>query len=183
MALPIVTDRLVVRPYVIEDVEAIHRVLYGDAEAMRRIGGAISLEATRRQIERHISQHDDEGHSFWAVLDRATGDMAGEAGLVALGGEGPAVELGYAFGVDFWGRGLATEVGRAILAEAFGAIGLTRVVAVTKPDNLASQHVLAKLGFTAAGRRHAWGEEQLYYVCERGRPRLREREDDAGQLL
>lgn len=154
------------RPYVIDDVGEIHRVLYGDRAAMRTLGGAIARDATRRQIELYIAQQERDGHSFWAVLDRATGAMAGEAGLVALGGEGPEIELGYAFGTEFWGRGLATEVGGALLAEAFGPLGLTRVVAVTRPDNLASQHVLTKLGFTPAGRRQVWGEEQLFYVCE-----------------
>jgi ribosomal-protein-alanine N-acetyltransferase len=167
MALPITTDRLLVRPYVIEDVADIHRVLYGDPEAMRTLGGAVAIEAARRQIEQFIDQHDRLGHSFWAVLDCETGAMTGEAGLVPLGGEGPDIELGYAFGTAFWGRGLATEVGRAILAEAFGPLGLERVVAVTRPDNLPSQRVLAKLGFTPAGRRRAWGEEQLFYVYER----------------
>ena len=154
------------RPYVIDDVAEIHRVLYGDAEAMRTLGGAVALDATRRQIELHIARQEHDGHSFWAVLDRATGAMAGEAGLVPLGNAGPEIELGYALGTAFWGRGLATEVGRAILAEAFGPLGLARVVAVTRPDNHPSRRVLEKLGFTPAGRRHVWGEEQFFYVCE-----------------
>ena len=112
------------RPYVIDDVGAIHRVLYGDPSAMRTLGGAVALEATRRQIALHISQQERSGYSFWAVLDRESGAMAGEAGLVPLGGEGPEIELGYAFGTAFWSRGLATEVGRAILAEAFAGLGL-----------------------------------------------------------
>lgn len=153
------------RPYVIDDVDEIHRVLYGDPDAMRTLGGAITLDATRGQVERYIAQHEHDGNSCWAVLDRATGAMAGEAGLVPFGAEGPDIELGYGFGTAYWGRGLATEVGRALLAEAFGPRGLTRVVAVTLPDNLASQRVLTKLGFTPAGRRHVWGAEQLYYVC------------------
>ncbi len=156
------------RPYVIGDVGDIHRVMYGDPVAMRTLGGALAIDATRRQIELHIARQQRAGYSFWAVLDRQTGAMAGEAGLVPLGGEGPDIELGYAFGSAFWGRGLATEVGRALLGEAFGALGLQRVVAVTRPDNVASQRVLTKLRFTPSGRRHVWGEEQLFYVCERG---------------
>ena len=89
---------------------------------MRMIGGALTIEATREQIELYIAPHDRLGHSCWAVLDRQTGAMTGEAGLVPLGGEGPPIELGYAFGTAFWGRGLATEVGRAIRAEAFGTL-------------------------------------------------------------
>ncbi len=155
------------RPYVLDDVAEIHRVLYGDPAPMRTLGGVIAIEATRRQVELSIARQDRLGYSFWAVIDRATGAMAGEAGLLPLGEAGPEIELGYAFGSAFWGRGLATEVGGALLAEAFGPLGLERVVAVTLPENLASQRVLAKLGFAPAGRRHVWGEEQLFYIRER----------------
>ena len=41
------------------------------------------------------------------------------------------------------------------------------MVAVTRRDNLASQNVLAKLGFVPAGRRCVWDAEQLFYVCSR----------------
>jgi ribosomal-protein-alanine N-acetyltransferase len=161
-----VTDRLQLRPYVIEDVPAVHAVLYGDAEAMRLIDGAVDLEETRRRIQLYIDHHRSEGYAFWAVVERATGALVGEAGLIPFGGEGPDVELGYAFGRPYWGRGFATEAARAVLAEALGPLGLERVVAVTKPVNLASQRVLAKLGFVPAGRREVWDAEQLYYVYE-----------------
>jgi ribosomal-protein-alanine N-acetyltransferase len=166
MPLPILTERLELRPYVIDDVPAIHAVLYGDADAMRLVGGAVDLAETRRRIEDYIARQHSAGYSFWAVVERRTGALAGEAGLIAFGGEGPEVELGYAFGRDFWGRGLATEAARAVVAEAFGPLALQRVVAVTKPVNLGSQRVLAKLGFVPRGRRHVWDAEQLYYVCE-----------------
>jgi ribosomal-protein-alanine N-acetyltransferase len=166
MALPILTERLELRPYVIEDVPAVHAVLYGDAKAMRLIGGAVDLEETRRRIELYVDHQRSEGYAFWAVVERGTGALVGEAGLIPFGGEGPDVELGYAFGRPYWRRGFATEAGRAVLAEALGPLGLDRVVAVTQPANVASQRVLAKLGFVPAGRRHVWDAEQLYYVCE-----------------
>jgi predicted acetyltransferase len=50
-----------------------------------------------------------------------------------------------------WNRGYATEAARAVLDEAFGALTLKRVVATVHEANTASRHVLAKLGFTAAG--------------------------------
>jgi RimJ/RimL family protein N-acetyltransferase len=41
------------------------------------------------------------------------------------------------------------------------------VVATTREANTGSRHVLAKLGFAPAGRRRAWGAEQLFFVRER----------------
>ena len=93
--------------------------------------------------------------------------MVGEAGLKPFEGGGLDIELGYAFGPAYWGRGYATEAGRAVLSEAFGSLGLTRLVAVTSDDNHASQHVLHKLGFIADGRREVYGGDFLHFVRER----------------
>ncbi len=45
-----------------------------------------------------------------------------------------------------WGRGLATEAARAALRDGFERAGLQRIVAVAHPANLASRHVMEKLG-------------------------------------
>lgn len=167
MSPAILSARLLLRPYTIDDVDEMHAVLLGDARAMEKIGGPLELAAARVAIVRQITAYQLDGLAFGPVLERASGRIVGEAGLVPLGGHGPEVELGYAFGPGHWGRGYATEIGRALLDEAFGALEHERVVAVTKEINVASRHVLDKLGFAPAGRRHEWGHEQLYFVCER----------------
>ena len=55
-------------------------------------------------------------------------------------------ELGYVLARGAWGRGLATELGEKLLEVAFGWLGLHRIWASTDSENVASQHVLAKLG-------------------------------------
>ncbi len=161
------TDRLELRPYRLEDVERIHAVLYGDEESMRLIGGVLTIDKTRAEVERYIGFQERDGYSPWAVIERATGDLVGEAGIKALQDVGPEVEIGYAFGASWWGRGYATEAGRAILGAAFETHGLEQVVAVTSDENAGSQRVLAKLGFTPAGRRDAYGCDLRYYVLDR----------------
>lgn len=165
--LPILTTRLALRAYEPDDAEQVHDVLYGDAEVMRHVGGPLDVFATRAALERYAALQASRGFAFWALVERETGLIAGEAGLVPLGGEGPEVELGYTLGRAFWGRGYATEAGGAVVGEAFGALGLDRLVAVTRVENAASQRVLAKLGFAPAGRRHAWGAEQLLFERRR----------------
>ena len=56
------------------------------------------------------------------------------------------VETGYGFYPELWGRGYAMEVAIACLERGFGQVGLGSIVAVTHPDNRASQHVLRKVG-------------------------------------
>lgn len=167
MPAPILTARLALRPYDLDDVEQVHDVLYGDADVMRHLGGAVSRAATREALEAYVAQQEAAGYSFYAVVERETGLIAGEAGLFPLGGEGPEVELGYVLGRAWQGRGFAVEAGHALLAEAFGPLALARVVAVTREANDRSRAVLARLGFEQRGRRHVWGAKQLFFVRER----------------
>ena len=60
-------------------------------------------------------------------------------------------EIGYWIGVEHWGRGYATEAGRAILDFGFSALGLNRIEAHAFPENPASSRVLGKLGFRLEG--------------------------------
>ena len=167
MALPIITERLVLRPYEADDLEQLHAVLYSDIEAMRLLGGPRDLAGTRFALERSMTQQEITGFSFWPVIERESGLLIGEAGLFPLSPDGPDVALGYAFGSRWWGRGYATEASHAVVAEAFGSLGMHRVVAITREANLGSRHVLEKLGFRMEGVRHVWGAEQLFFVLER----------------
>ena len=172
MALPIHTERLTLRPYEMSDLHRLHAVLYSDSEAMRLLGGPRELFGTRASLERSINQQETAGFSFWPVIERSSGLLIGEAGLFPLSPDGPDVALGYAFGVAYWGRGYATEAARAVLGEAFGPLGMDRVVAITREANVRSQHVLTKLGFRSEGMRHVWGAEQLFFVLEREHAQL-----------
>jgi len=60
--------------------------------------------------------------------------------------------LGFRFKRASWGRGVATAAARSVLTRAFDAGEVERVVATTYQDNVASQHVLEKLGFALVGR-------------------------------
>src|ERR1700709_2505703 len=96
--LPILTDRLWIRPYEPGDLAELHDVLYGDAEAMALLGGARDLPGQRASIERSMLQQELGGYSFWPVIERETGLLVGEAGLFPLSPGGPDIALGYAFG-------------------------------------------------------------------------------------
>jgi RimJ/RimL family protein N-acetyltransferase len=61
-------------------------------------------------------------------------------------------ELGYWLAPDAWGRGYATEAGRAVIAIARHALGLKRLASGHFVDNPASGRVLRKLGFRPSGR-------------------------------
>lgn len=85
---------------------------------------------------------------FRAVIDRATGEGAGIVSAT-LRGDGRR-ELGYWYAPAVWGKGYATEAGRALLDAAIGA-GARSFHAGYFAHNPASARVLEKLGFSHDG--------------------------------
>jgi len=166
----IITSRLHLRAFTAADQDAIH-VVYSDPEVMRYVGHGAhrSMAETVRALRVYADILDAHGYSFLAVVEREGGLVVGDAGLNPLGGRGPDVELGYTVARAAWGRGYATEVGRALVEHAFTTLGVPRVVAQVEPANAASRHVLEKLGMTPREERIAYGRPHLLYAVERRR--------------
>lgn len=67
------------------------------------------------------------------------------------------IEIGYVLGRAHWRRGYATEALRAVCRHAFEDVGIRRIEAEARPDNVASNELLLSLGFTHEGRlRQRW---------------------------
>jgi RimJ/RimL family protein N-acetyltransferase len=167
LQLPLVTERLVLRPLRADDVPAMH-VVYGDPEVMRWVGtGPVAeLSGTRALVRAYMDHQARHGFAFWAVEDRATAEVLGDAGLALSAGVGPEVELGYTLARAWWGRGLGTEAAGACVAAAFDGLALHALTAIVEPGNAPSRRVLDKLGFRVAGRRTAFGREHLLMRLE-----------------
>ncbi len=144
--------------------------LYGDPEAMRYVGSdglPRTPEQTVAGVGRLIAHQRAHGFSVWAVVESESGEVIGVAGLVLVELVGPEVELVYELMRDRWGMGIATEVAKACLEVAFGALGLERVVALSYPENAASVRVMQKIGMTDDGEFEAYGHHMVRYVSER----------------
>jgi ribosomal-protein-alanine N-acetyltransferase len=63
------------------------------------------------------------------------------------------VEIGYGISEEHRSNGYATEAAKAVVQFAFEKAGQDVLVAIVKPENIASRHVIEKLGFTSRGVR------------------------------
>lgn len=164
---PLETPRLLIRPLRPDDAEALHE-LFSDAEAMQFLTEDLpaTVEESREWVQAKIDRHEWEGLSLWAVVERETGRVVGDAGLQWEEIEGQReVDLGCRIIRRYWGRGYATEAAEACLRAGFEQLGLERIVAMTDAGNAAARRVLEKLGMTRDRVVSAYGREMAVYVA------------------
>jgi RimJ/RimL family protein N-acetyltransferase len=88
---------------------------------------------------------------YWAAEHRRDGEFLGWFHLRDDRIEPQYLELGYRLRRAAWGRGYATEGGRALVAHGFERVGADRISARTLVGNTASQHVIEKCGLRRTG--------------------------------
>jgi ribosomal-protein-alanine N-acetyltransferase len=129
VGLPLVTERLELRAFEPDNLEALHAI-YGDPEVTRFMPAYPTLEHTRRALDIHVREARAGNPAFWALIERESGDLIGDAGIGLIEGIGPEFELGYTLGPRWWGRGYATEAARAVRDYALGPLALPEVLAL-----------------------------------------------------
>ncbi|NMP16316.1 GNAT family N-acetyltransferase [Thalassotalea sp. Y01] len=72
-------------------------------------------------------------------------------------------DLGYALLPEHWRKGYIEEASHAVLADAAKQHKVDNILAVTKPDNIASNALLSKLGFTVIGHKSLYGSDNKLY--------------------
>jgi RimJ/RimL family protein N-acetyltransferase len=160
------TERFVLREHTVADAQAMYE-LNLDPEVVRYIGDKPfeSVEAMRQFIERY-EDYKKYGMGRWAIFSKQDGSYMGWCGLKHLRESGQ-VDLGYRLPKRNWGKGIATETGRASLHHGFTTLGLERIVAHAAVENAASIHVLKKLGMRQVGRGQESGLEVFGFEIER----------------
>jgi RimJ/RimL family protein N-acetyltransferase len=107
------------------------------------------------------------GYGFWAVEEKSTGIMVGEAGFIDLKRDyDPRVngvpEIGWVLAPAAQGRGYATEAAQACLAWGTLHFGPIRVIAAVNVENRASIRVAEKCGFKECLRREFRGRSAVF---------------------
>ena len=145
------TTRLVIRPFTLDDLRALHAILSEKAVMKYLPEDVLSLEEVERILDFVTDCYtrntpNDIIKFTVAVVDKAIGRLIGWVGLGPLEFDTARVELYYGLAEIYWGRGLATEAARAMLDFGFRSLALPEIVAVVSPENKASGRVLEKLG-------------------------------------
>lgn len=171
--MQIETERLLIREFVAEDMEAVHEYASDPLVARYMIWGPNSEEESRNYISLTMEWQNGEPRRDFelAVVLKANHQLIGGCGIHV--GEPAQGEIGYCFNPLFWRQGYTSEAAGALLAFGFEELELHRIFATCRPDNIGSARVMQKIGMQYEGHlrehmRHkgAWHDSYLYSILK-----------------
>lgn len=143
------TERLIMRPFRESDLEQYRRVLSaGPVRESLHLPDKMTTEDVWQRMALFLGQWELRNHGQWALEEKVTGSFVGRAGLhCPERADWPGIEVGWALHPDYWGRGYASEAGRASVDWAFANHDVDALYSIILPTNEPSMAVARRLGF------------------------------------
>lgn len=168
MKNPIETERLLLREVVFSDVDGMFE-LDSNPNVHTYLGNkpVTTIEQSREYIEFLQQQYKDFGTGRWAVILKETNEFIGWSGIKFITDEinnhQNFYEIGYRFIEKHWGKGYATEAGKAFIDHAFNEMKVEAVYAYADEGNDNSRKILEKLGLQFVNSFEHEGEREVWY--------------------
>lgn len=114
-----------------------------------------------------LENYEKKNLSRWAIFSTVDHSFIGMCVARIFAHNTNQIEIGYVLGRNYWGKGIATEVCKALTQYSFANTATKEVVAITDLDNAGSQNVLQKVGFERLSNLIRNQEELAYFKIER----------------
>ncbi|MEX1170040.1 MAG: GNAT family N-acetyltransferase [Chloroflexota bacterium] len=173
---PVVTQRLVLRPFRDDDLDAFHSIQSRPEVVRYLYWEPKSRDESREMLGRRILQVaiDKEGDGLHLAAElRATGEMVGHFSLFYASQEHHQGEVGFVMHPDHHGHGYATEGAREMLRLGFEELGLHRIIGRCDVRNVPSARVMERLGMRREAHllenefiKGEWTDEIAYAMLE-----------------
>jgi len=156
------TERLFIKQWTLDDIEGLFNVMSDSKVHIYTGDNPWTMERCKSYIEFNINRKVKSLEDFHgAVVLKESNEIIGLTGLNPYLTKEPEIE--WQLGARFWGKGYATEVGKAIIEAAFKNTDITKIYGMVNPDNIGSKRVMNKIGMTFLGFREFRGEETMFY--------------------
>ncbi len=153
------TERLLLREFVKSDWKAVHEYA-SDPEVVRFLEwGPNNSDESMSFLEGTLACQREKPRRIYefAITLKDGGKLIGACGLRLHDQDTEQADLGYCYNRHYWGKGYASEAGKAVVEFAFKNLHLHRIVATCDSNNVASAAVLCNTGMRKEG----------YFVQER----------------
>src|SRR5262245_3226677 len=128
------TNRLVLTPYEMGDIDELHRVM-SNPEVMQHIGaGVLTWAGVRDIVVRTIDRWNETGMGWWTIRRREDRYLIGQICLRPEADLPQEIAVGYGLDSAFWRQGYAKEALEAVVAYGFTEKSLKRMVAIVRPE-------------------------------------------------
>jgi len=151
---PLTTERLILRPLLPRDAEALHRLI-NDWEVTRTLA-VVPFPYPRELADDWIAstaRELAEGSAWHLAITGHEGEQEVLVGVVGLHLERAtrSGRVGYWVGRRFWGHGVASEAAGRVVRWGLANLDMDRITAAVATDNPASAAVLRRIGFRQTG--------------------------------
>lgn len=174
--MKLTTSNLILDELSLNDLDNLHKLnSRPEVDEFNTLGIPKNKEETLQNLQRYIkAQAAVPRASYnWKIMDKQTGDFIGAAGMNVSNNRFKLGEIYYNILPEFWGKGFATEVGKALVKFGFDELNLHKVEAGVQTENFRSIKVLEKLGMTREGLRRkilpirgVWKDNYHYAIVE-----------------
>ena len=148
------TERLILRPFVMEDAEAVFRNWASDDEVTKHLTWPThgSVEVSRAVLSDWTSHYGEPDFYQWAIVLKENGpEPIGSITVVGINSKVECATMGYCMSRAHWRKGIMAEALRALIAFLFDEVGFNRIEADHDPNNPASGRVMEKAGMRHEG--------------------------------
>ncbi len=126
----------------------LYKSMFQDDTFIHCYGVSLSDDSLRHILKRDTDYWDQYGFAPYVWFDKVTKEFVGEGGLNHTTVEGvQQIELTYSLRPEYWGKGLAAEIGRYMIDCELPKLSIDHIVCFTTIQNKQSQRVMEKLGF------------------------------------
>jgi [ribosomal protein S5]-alanine N-acetyltransferase len=126
-----------------------------------------SPEKCQEMFSELLDNYEKKKLSRWAIFDTVNNNFIGMCVARIFVYNTSQIEIGYVLSREYWGKGIATEVCKAITQYSFENTNTKEVVAITDINNSGSQNVLQKAGFERLDDLIRNEEAMAYFKIER----------------
>ena len=147
------TNRLILRPFVVEDAQAMFDNWASDPEVTRYLTWPThgSVKISTMVLKDWVSHYTEANYYQWAIVPKGVGQPIGSIAVVSQEEAVDSVEIGYCIGKFWWHKGYTSEAMDAVMEFLFEEVEVNRVEARHDSRNPNSGGVMKKCGMTFEG--------------------------------
>lgn len=169
------TQRFFMREVKESDWNDVHSYASQEIVSQYQPWGPNTEKDTKEFVKQVIesSKHQPREQFVFALIFKENKKLIGAGEISVRDAVNRIGEIGYVVNPDYWGKGIATEVAKALLTFGFTELHLHRIYATCDPRNIGSLKVLEKAGMKLEGRmrenvrlKNEWRDSFLFSLLD-----------------